>query len=53
VLATVALDLKPGLAIGTNITLAAVAGKALILNPPGSPDKTTGITISVGTLITE
>ena len=50
VLATVALDLKSGTTSG-KVSLAATAGKAIILNPPSSPTATTSITIAVGTLV--
>jgi hypothetical protein len=50
VLASVALDLKSGLAVNTSVTLTAPSGKALILNAPGGSQATTPIVISVGTL---
>jgi hypothetical protein len=52
VLATVALDLQPGVSAGTVITLEAPAGKAVILNKPGSTTATTPISITVGALVT-
>ncbi len=52
VLATVAMDLQAGLSAGTPITLDAPAGKAVILNKPGSATATTPITITVGALVT-
>ena len=51
VLASVALDLKGGLSVGSGVTLTAPAGKALILNAPASPQGTTAIAINVGTLV--
>lgn len=53
VLATVALDLKSGVAAGTTIALAATPDKAIILDPPGASPSTTGITITVGSLVAE
>lgn len=50
VLASVALDLKSGLAVNTSVTLTAASGKAAILNAPGGSQATTPIVISVGTL---
>ena len=50
VLASIALDLKGSIPVNSSVTLSAVAGKAVILNPPGNPTATTSITISVGTL---
>ena len=51
VLASVALDLKNNLPVGTAVPLSAPAGKALILNAPANAQATTAITLSVGTLV--
>jgi hypothetical protein len=53
VLASVALDLKNTalITIPPSVNLNAVAGKAVILNPPGSGSTTSGISIATGTLI--
>ena len=50
VLASVALDLKSGIPVSSNVTLAAPGGKAVILNAPASSQPTTAIVISVGAL---
>ncbi len=50
VLASVALDLKSGVAVGANANLTAVAGKALILNAPANATPTSAITLAVGSL---
>jgi hypothetical protein len=51
VLASVALDLKPGIPVNTAVAIAAVSGKALVLNDPAGSPATTPITIAVGTLV--
>lgn len=50
VLARVALDLQPGLDVGTGIALSSDAAKCLVLQPSGSTPTTAAIAISVGTL---
>ena len=50
VLASVALDLRSSVPVNSSISLAAIAGKAIILNPPANPNPTSIITISCGSL---
>jgi hypothetical protein len=53
VLASVALDLRRGMVIANppTVGLAAVSGKAIILNPPGSATSTSAINIAMGALV--
>lgn len=51
VLASVALDLKSSIPVNTAVSFSAVAGKALILNPPANATATTPITIATGSLV--
>ena len=51
VLASVALDLKSNIPVNSTVSLSAVSGKALILNPPANSTVTTGITVATGSVV--